>query len=65
MEGLRSSVYALAIISVSVGIVDVFSGFGNLKKYLSDFIIKFMTKSKKENKMVIENNRILFFKFFL
>ncbi len=33
MEGLRSSVYALAIISVSVGIVDVFSGFGNLKKY--------------------------------
>jgi len=33
MEGLRSSVYSLAIISVSVGIIDIFSGFGNLKKY--------------------------------
>ena len=33
MENIRSSVYSLAIISVSVGIIDVFSGFGALKKY--------------------------------
>lgn len=33
MGDLRASVYSLAIISVSVGILDIFSGFGGLKKY--------------------------------
>ncbi len=33
MEEIRSSFYAIAVISVSVGIIDVFSESGKLKKY--------------------------------